>query len=212
MLWQAMKKVREVRGQLLDQMKTLRMSVISCGSDWDVVRKAICSGYFTNAGKIKGIGEYVNMRSGACARQPSLLRIVATRPDERRCLLCRDAGAFAPVVLTLWAWVHTGLRGVPRVDLHLEGVHGVSPLTLRCRQVCVLRLILLAVLWRRTVTAVDAEWLAELGPMFYSVKESYAQRIAKRRDVEKRKRSMEDEESDEKARLAKLAAGKRPDP
>ena len=66
-----MKKVREVRGQLLDQMKTLRMSVISCGSDWDVVRKAICSGYFTNAGKIKGIGEYVNMRSGACARQPS---------------------------------------------------------------------------------------------------------------------------------------------
>ena len=75
-----------------------------------------------------------------------------------------------------------------------------------------MRLILLAVLWRRTVTAVDAEWLAELGPMFYSVKESYAQRIAKRRDVEKRKRSMEDEESDEKARLAKLAAGKRPDP
>ena len=43
-----------------------------------------------------------------------------------------------------------------------------------------MRLILLAVLWRRTVTAVDAEWLAELGPMFYSVKESYAQRIAKR--------------------------------
>lgn len=70
MLWQAMKKVREVRGQLLDQMKTLRMSVISCGSDWDVVRKAICSGYFTNAGKIKGIGEYVNMRSGACAAIP----------------------------------------------------------------------------------------------------------------------------------------------
>ena len=63
-----------------------------------------------------------------------------------------------------------------------------------------------------TVTAVDAEWLAELGPMFYSVKESYAQRIAKRRDVEKRKRNMEDEESDEKARLAQIAAGKRPDP
>ena len=62
--FKAMKKVREVRSQLLDQMKTLRMNVISCGSDWDVVRKAICSGYFTNAGKIKGIGEYVNMRTG----------------------------------------------------------------------------------------------------------------------------------------------------
>ena len=50
---QAMKKVREVRTQLLDQMKTLKMSVVSCGSDWDLVRKAICAGYFTNAGKIK---------------------------------------------------------------------------------------------------------------------------------------------------------------
>ena len=31
------------------------------------------------------------------------------------------------------------------------------------------------------VTAVDAEWLAELGPMFFSVKESVEKRIAKRR-------------------------------
>jgi pre-mRNA-splicing factor ATP-dependent RNA helicase DHX38/PRP16 len=51
--FKAMKKVREVRTQLLDQMKTLRMAVISCGPDWDLVRKAICAGYFTNAGKIK---------------------------------------------------------------------------------------------------------------------------------------------------------------
>lgn len=31
--FKAMKKVREVRSQLLDQMKTLRMDVISCGSE-----------------------------------------------------------------------------------------------------------------------------------------------------------------------------------
>lgn len=62
--FKAMKKVREVRCQLLDQMKTLRMAVMSCGNDWDIVRKSICAGYFTNAGKMKGIGEYVNMRTG----------------------------------------------------------------------------------------------------------------------------------------------------
>eukprot|EP00329_Picozoa_sp_Boothbay-MS584-11_P000850 18235_1 len=44
-----MKKVREVRSQLLDQMKALHMAVISCGNDWDIVRKSICAGYFTNA-------------------------------------------------------------------------------------------------------------------------------------------------------------------
>ena len=60
----ALRRVREVRTQLVDQMKTMRMALISCGSDWDVVRKSIAAAYFTNAGKIKGIGEYVNMRSG----------------------------------------------------------------------------------------------------------------------------------------------------
>merc|ERR1740117_2895431 len=42
----------------------MRMALISCGSDWDVVRRSIAAAYFTNAGKIKGIGEYVNMRTG----------------------------------------------------------------------------------------------------------------------------------------------------
>ena len=33
--------------------------------------------------------------------------------------------------------------------------------------------------WRR-LQAVEAEWLAELGPMFFSVKESYKTRLEKR--------------------------------
>ena len=33
------------------------------------------------------------------------------------------------------------------------------------------------------VTAVEAEWLAELGPMFFSVKESYKSRLEKRKRV-----------------------------
>ncbi|KYQ89592.1 DEAD/DEAH box helicase [Tieghemostelium lacteum] len=60
----AMRKVREIRGQLLEIMEQQKMRIESCGSDWDVIRKAISSSYFHHSAKIKGIGEYVNMRSG----------------------------------------------------------------------------------------------------------------------------------------------------
>jgi len=41
-------------------------------SNWDIVRKIICSAYFHHAAKIKGIGEYVNLRSGIpCILHPS---------------------------------------------------------------------------------------------------------------------------------------------
>lgn len=61
----------QVRAQLLDIMKQQKLPLQSCGSDWDVVRKAICSAYFSNAGKFKGIGEYVNCRtvSGTAAHR-----------------------------------------------------------------------------------------------------------------------------------------------
>lgn len=55
--------VVQVRAQLLDIMKQQRLPLTSCGSDWDIVRKAICSAYFSNAAKFKGIGEYVNCRT-----------------------------------------------------------------------------------------------------------------------------------------------------
>lgn len=55
--------VLQVRAQLLDIMKQQRLPLTSCGSDWDIVRKAICSAYFSNAAKFKGIGEYVNCRT-----------------------------------------------------------------------------------------------------------------------------------------------------
>jgi pre-mRNA-splicing factor ATP-dependent RNA helicase DHX38/PRP16 len=48
----------------MDIMKMLKMRYISCGNDWDIVRKTICSAYFHQAGKMKGIGEYVNLRTG----------------------------------------------------------------------------------------------------------------------------------------------------
>lgn len=60
-----LRKAKEVRAQLLDIMQQQKVPINSCGSDWDIVRKAICSAYFHNAAKLKGIGEYVNCRSGA---------------------------------------------------------------------------------------------------------------------------------------------------
>lgn len=57
----AMRKVREVRSQMLDIMQTLKIVNVSCGNNWDQVRKAICSAYFHNAAKQKG--------EECCARQ-----------------------------------------------------------------------------------------------------------------------------------------------
>merc|ERR1712100_826420 len=34
---------------------------------WDIVRECICSAYFYNAAKMKGIGEYLNCRTGILA-------------------------------------------------------------------------------------------------------------------------------------------------
>ncbi len=52
----------------------------------------------------------------------------------------------------------------------------------------------------RTVTAVEPEWLADQGPMFFSMKESYKERL------EKRKKEAEDQMKMEDEMTAKLAA------
>jgi pre-mRNA-splicing factor ATP-dependent RNA helicase DHX38/PRP16 len=68
----SLRKAREVRMQLMDIMKIEKMEIESCGNDWDIVRKCICSAYFHQAAKLKGIAEYVNLRSGmACHLHPT---------------------------------------------------------------------------------------------------------------------------------------------
>lgn len=59
-----LRKAREVRSQLSDIMSSQRLPLRSCGTDWDVARKCITSGYFHQAARVKGIGEYVNCRTG----------------------------------------------------------------------------------------------------------------------------------------------------
>ncbi|KAB5589666.1 P-loop containing nucleoside triphosphate hydrolase protein [Ceratobasidium theobromae] len=72
-----LRKACEVRQQLEDIMKMQRMELLSACTDFDLVRKAICSGYFHQAVRVKGIGQFVNIRSGyADNRDPSDTREV----------------------------------------------------------------------------------------------------------------------------------------
>ncbi|KAL7450794.1 hypothetical protein ACHAWC_002655, partial [Mediolabrus comicus] len=137
------RKAREVHAQLVDLMEQQRLHPVSCGGGWDVVRKSICSAYFQNSSKIKGIGEYINMLSGI----PSALH-----PSS-------------------------ALFGL-----------GYTP-----DYVCYHELISTTKEYMSCVTAVEGEWLAELGPMFFSVKESYESALKRRKREREDKARMESE-------------------
>ncbi|CAN0073395.1 unnamed protein product [Ectocarpus sp. 6 AP-2014] len=157
-----LRKAREVHAQLLDIMRQQRIGHESCGqANWDTVRKAICSAYFYNSAKIKGIGEYVNMLTGMpCALHPSSAL--------------------------------SGLGYTPDYVTYHE-------------------LIFTTKEYMTNVTAVEAEWLAELGPMFFSVKESYKTRLEKRVREREDKARMEVEmkEAEEKKAAADEAKRRR---
>jgi len=68
----ALKKVQEIRSQLIDIMEKNKMALLSCGTSWDNVRKAIASAYFHHAARLKGLGEYINLKTGMpCFLHPS---------------------------------------------------------------------------------------------------------------------------------------------
>jgi len=63
-----LRKAREVRVQLEDIMNMQKMEIVSAGTDFDAMRKAICAGYFHQAARVKGIGEFTNIRTGCEGR------------------------------------------------------------------------------------------------------------------------------------------------
>ncbi|WFD20294.1 RNA helicase [Malassezia caprae] len=119
-----LRKAREVRAQLEDILKSQKLAMVSCGTDWDVIRKCITSGYFHQAARVKGIGEYRNCRTGV------------------------------PMHLHPTSALY-GLGYTPDFVVYHE-------LTLTSKE------------YMGTVTAVDPHWLAELGAVFYSIRESGA--------------------------------------
>lgn len=139
----AMVKSREVHSQLLDTMKSQKVAHVTTKGNWDVVRKAICSSYFYNSARIKGIGEYINMLTGI----PSNLH--------------PSSALF-------------GLGYTPDYVVYHE-------------------LIMTTKEYMSCVTAVEGEWLAELGPMFFTVKQSYKTRIMQKQFEKMEKQTMEEE-------------------
>lgn len=70
--FKALKKVREVRSQLVDIAESHKFKIQSCGAEWDAVRRCVCSAYFENASRMKSMGEYLNLRTGMpCHMHPS---------------------------------------------------------------------------------------------------------------------------------------------
>ncbi|XP_038713676.1 pre-mRNA-splicing factor ATP-dependent RNA helicase DEAH7 isoform X2 [Tripterygium wilfordii] len=138
-----LRKAREVRSQLLDILKTLKIDVTTSGHDWDTVRQAICSAYFHNAARLKGVGEYVNCRNAMpCHLHPS-----------------------------------SALYGM-----------GVTP-----EYVVYHELVLTSKEYMQCCTTVEPQWLAELGPMFFSVKDSETSLLEHKKKQKEEKTAMEKE-------------------
>jgi pre-mRNA-splicing factor ATP-dependent RNA helicase DHX38/PRP16 len=111
--------------------------------EWDVVRKAICSAYFHNSARLKGIGEYVNCRNGMpCHLHPSSALY--------------------------------GLGYTPDYVVYHE-------------------LVLTTKEYMQCVSAVDPQWLAELGPMFFSVKDTDTSLLDHKKRQKEEKTNMEEE-------------------
>lgn len=135
-----MARVRNVRQQLLELMQQQKVPHVSSGSNWDVVRKCVCSAYFYNAARIKGIGSYINMLTGT------------------PCQLHPTSALY-------------GLGYTPDYIVYHE-------------------LVVTTKEYMRCVTAVDAEWLAELAPMFFSVKESFLSSLDAKKNVKRNHQQM----------------------
>jgi len=151
----ALRRGKEIREQITDIMKAHKMEPQSCGTDWDLIRKCICSGYYHQAAKVKGIGEYINLRTSVT---------VQLHPTS-----------------ALY-----GLGYLPDYVVYHE-------------------LILTSKEYMSCVTSVDPHWLADLGAVFYSIKEKgYSARDKRITETEfNRKAELEAKMAEDKEREAK---------
>ena len=151
----SLRRAREIREQLADIMTKEKMALVSCGTDWDILRKCICSGFYHQAAKVKGIGEYINLRTSVTVQ------------------LHPTSALF-------------GLGYLPDYVVYHE-------------------LILTSKEYMSCVTAVDPHWLADLGGVFYSIKEKgYSVRDKRVTEMElNRKAELEAQMREDQAREAR---------
>ncbi|KAF3001322.1 DEAH-box RNA helicase prp16 [Curvularia kusanoi] len=148
----ALRRGKEIRDQIKDIMEKQKMPLVSCGTDWDVIRKCICSGYYHQAAKVKGLGEYINLRTSVT---------IQLHPTS-----------------ALY-----GLGYLPDYVVYHE-------------------LILTSKEYMSCVTSVDPHWLADMGAVFYSIKEKgYSARDKRVTEREfNRKAELEAKMAEDKAR------------
>lgn len=154
----ALRRAKEIREQLEDIIKQQKLTLTSCGTDWDIIRKCICSGYYHQAAQVRGIGEYINLRTSVT------------------------------------------------VQLHpTSALHGLGILP---DYVVYHELILTSKEYMLYVTAVDPHWLADLGAVFYSIKEKgYSARDKRVTEIEfNRKAELEAKMAEDKEREAQRVA------
>jgi len=160
----ALRKAAEVRQQLTDIMRSQGMAVRSCGQDWDTVRKAICSGYFYNAARLKGVGEYVNLLTGMpCVLHPSsALFGLGFTPDYvvyHEMVMAQSSASgpgSKPGMLGGGASAGGAGAGGPGSKPKPAKPGDKKPATRE---------------YMSCVTAVEPEWLAELGPAFFELRD-----------------------------------------
>lgn len=148
----ALHRAEEIRNQIKDIMASLKMELVSAGYDTEIIRQCICSGYYHQAAKRRGLGEYVNLRTSVAVQlhPTSSLYNSGDPPDY--------------------------------VVYH--------------------ELILTSKEYMSCVTSVDAHWLADLGGVFYSVKEKgYSTKHKRTTEIEfNKKMELEAQMARDKAR------------
>jgi len=135
----AMRKVHEIRSQLVDIMDKLQIPLVSCKTDLDPVRKTIASSFFHQTTRMKGIGEYINLRTGLpCYLHPSSSL--------------------------------SGLGHAPEYLVYHELVYTTKE-------------------YMQCVTAVDPQWLAEYGGIFFSIRDPNVSISSKKREEQTKKKN-----------------------
>lgn len=62
--YRSLQKAEDIRKQLLRVMQKQNFSLKSAGSNWDVIRQCICTGFSHQAAKLSGLKKYVHLRTG----------------------------------------------------------------------------------------------------------------------------------------------------
>lgn len=122
----SMRKAREVREQLLEIVRSEGMAETST-DEWDSIRRAIASAFFYQAARRKGIGEYINIRSGVvCGLHPTSAlygtglspdyvvyhELIMTRKEYMSCVTAVDPHWLAEAGPALYILKQAGEEGV----------------------------------------------------------------------------------------------------